>query len=326
MALLVLGMAVLLSSAVRSREEKLCTGLDIQIGSLDQKGFVDTKEVAGILKDLIHTEPVGAALKEFNLRQAETALEQNVWIKDAQLYFDNKRVLHVEVGQRIPVARIVENTGSSYYLDSTGFRLPLSNTDRADVPVFTGVTPQKSNKLVEKIVAMAAYINADSFWLAQAAQIEVLPSGKFELYPTFGRHVVDLGNGANAAEKLGRVKAFYKTVSVRKGFDVYSKISVAYDRQVIAVRRDSAAPSVDAVKAVRVFDQIVKTNRTKANEQAAEFEKKQERSIPVNKVAPGNKSSDEKPPDIKNRGNPGTVEKNIPEQKPKAVMPKAQQN
>jgi cell division protein FtsQ len=137
--------------------------------------------------------------------------------------------------------------------------------DRADVPVFTGVPVKRSAMLQDNILEMASAINSDSFWIAQAAQINWLPGNRFELYPSFGNHVVEFGEGRQAADKLERLKLFYKTVSVKKGFDAYPRLSVAFNRQVLAIKPDALTPQVDEGKAIRVFDQIIKTNRLTAN-------------------------------------------------------------
>jgi len=323
LVLLVAGTFVLLLGAVRSKESKTCTGIDIQIGLTDAKGFVDEKEVSAVIKDEINRQPNGTPIKKFDLRHTELVLEENVWIKKAQLFFDNNEMLHVQVEQRIPVIRIIDKSGASYYLDSTGFKLPLSNTDRADVPVFTGVPVKRSAKLQRTIIDMATCIDNDSFWLAQAAQINWLPLDKFELYPAFGNHVVDLGDGLGAADKLGRLKLFYQTVSAKKGFDVYPKLSVAFSGQVVAIKGEMVAPKVDAGKAMQVFDQIVTTNRFTANDDKSQEDMK--RKTIKDAIHAGTSPVSEEPPDIKNKGNPATG-KNKNNTIPKAIMPPLNHN
>ena len=323
LVLFVAGTFVLLIGAVRSKEAKICTGVDIQIGLTQQKGFIDEKEVADEITEQLKRKPSGTAIKQFDLRKIEKVLEENVWIKKAQLFFDNNEQLHVQVLQRIPVARIIDNTGASYYLDSTGFKLPLSNTYRADVPIFTSVPFKRSASLEHTILDMANVIDQDSFWLAQAAQINWLPANKFELYPAFGNHVVDLGDAANAADKFGRLKLFYQTVSAKKGFDAYPKLSVAYSGQVIAIKPETSAPKVDAGKAMQVFDQMVKTNRITANDDKEEVPIKTKEAntiipVEINAVS-------DQPPDIKNKGNPDD-KTNKNKKGPKALMPRFNHN
>ncbi len=307
------------------KDEKLCTALDIKIGATQQKGFIDDNEIVRQIKGIMHGKPEGMPIKNFDLHATELALKQNVWIKNVQLFFDNNEVLHLQVEQRCPVARVIESKGASYYLDSVGFKLPLSNADRANVPVFTNVPESISSKQVSTLVNIASCINADSFMLAQVAQVNMLPAGKFELFPSFGNHVVELGDGLNMADKLNRLKSFYKKVLVQNGFDAYPKISVAYAHQVLAIKQEAIMPQVDARRAVQAFDQMVKANRRIVNEDADKVELARK---PATETAAPKKIEaevNEKPPDIKNKGNPDAVEpketKN--ETAPKATMPKA---
>jgi cell division protein FtsQ len=323
LVLLITGTFVLLIGAVRSKESKVCTGVDIQIGITQQKGFIEEKQIASVINDAINRKPKGTPLKTFDLRQIEKLLEENVWIKKTQMFFDNNKLLHVEIEQRIPVARIIDKSGASYYLDSTGFTLPLSNTDRADVPVFTNIPMKRSARLQHTLLEMANVINSDSFWLAQAAQINWLPRDKFELYPAFGNHVVDLGDAQNAADKFGRLKLFYQKVSAKKGFDAYPVISVAFGRQVLATKAAVAMPAVDAGKAMQVFDQMVKTNRRTANDEKEqeEIKRKMTRDVITSRPNP----VPDKPPDIKNKGNPTPTNEKT-SATPKAVMPRLNHN
>ena len=43
------------------------------------------------------------------------------------MWFDNRNVLHVEVYEREPIARIFTTAGNTFYIDSTEKKLPLSD-------------------------------------------------------------------------------------------------------------------------------------------------------------------------------------------------------
>ena len=45
------------------------------------------------------------------LRKAEEQLKNNAWIKDAELFFDNHQILHVNISEREPVARVFTISG-----------------------------------------------------------------------------------------------------------------------------------------------------------------------------------------------------------------------
>ena len=56
----------------------------------------------------------------------ETELEKDVWVKNAEIYFDSKDVLQAEVEEREPIARVFTHRHQIFYIDSTRSMLPLS--------------------------------------------------------------------------------------------------------------------------------------------------------------------------------------------------------
>jgi cell division protein FtsQ len=158
------------------------------------------------------------------------------------MWFDNRNVLHVEVYEREPIARIFTTAGNTFYIDSTEKKLPLSDRLSARVPVFTGfidkkVYSAKDSLLLTDIKNIATYISNDPFWMSQVAQIDITPERNFELSPVVGNHLIKLGNGKDFEKKFSRLMVFYKQVLAQKGFDAYTTIDVQYAGQVVGTRR-----------------------------------------------------------------------------------------
>ena len=53
-------------------------------------------------------------------------LKKNAWVNGAEVFFDNNDVLRINIAQREPIARIFTLGGNSFYIDSSGTELPLS--------------------------------------------------------------------------------------------------------------------------------------------------------------------------------------------------------
>ena len=98
-----------------------------------------------------------------------------LWIKDAELFFDNHQTLHVKIIEREPVARVFTVSGNSFYIDSTGLRLPVNENATARVIVFTSFPSDKKDLskpdslVLNDIKKSAQYISADSFLNEQTA-------------------------------------------------------------------------------------------------------------------------------------------------------------
>src|SRR5438132_103914 len=84
---------VLLVAAMKTKSSKACKDIDIKIEGVRQHVFIKKADVENVLAaNNIHA---GETLNDIDLRKTEQQLEGNAWIKDAQLYFDNRQTLHV---------------------------------------------------------------------------------------------------------------------------------------------------------------------------------------------------------------------------------------
>jgi cell division protein FtsQ len=112
------------------------------------------------------------------------------------------------------------------------------------------------------IKQLANFIQADTFWNAQVAQIDITPDRTFEMVPTIGNHIVGLGNGEDIEQKFKRLFTFYNQVWTKVGLEKYSRIDVQYKGQVVATRRgEGSAKSIDSAKAREAFFNLLTRNK-----------------------------------------------------------------
>jgi cell division protein FtsQ len=169
----------------------------------------------------------------------------------------------VRITERQPVARIFTQDGYSFYVDSAGLRLPLSDELSARVPMFTGfpsgrpVLSKPDSALLQSLVHIGRNILADSFWMAQVSQVNITPEAKFEIIPVIGDQVIALGTGDDIEGKLQRLYTFYKKAWLQNGINTYEKLDVQYDNQVVAVRKGTAKAKADSAKARQIMDAMV---------------------------------------------------------------------
>ncbi|MFZ1264041.1 MAG: hypothetical protein WAT34_11095 [Chitinophagaceae bacterium] len=233
------GMFTLLLAAISKKNKGLCTGYSIMIKGVQNNFFIDKKDIEQLLVKALKGNIKGQPVASFNLQELEQLLEHNTWIEEAELYFDNRDVMHVTVTEKEPVARVFTTTGNSFYLDSLGRKLPLSDKLSARVPVFTGFPEKRTwnredSVLVNEVRTTANYIMNDPFWMSQVAQIDITPERNFEMIPLVGDHLVKLGNGDNMPAKFHRLLVFYRQVLRLTGFQKYKVIDVQYKGQIVA--------------------------------------------------------------------------------------------
>ena len=257
------GMLSLLIAAIGKKKRDDCADYTITIKNSEENLFIDANDIRKLLKAGAGTDIKGKKISDINLKKLEQLLKDNVWIRKAEMWFDNRNVLHVEVYEREPIARIFTTAGNTFYIDSTERKLPLSEKLSARVPVFTGfidrkVYSEKDSLLLTDIKNVATYIKSDPFWMGQVAQVNITREGNFELSPVVGDHLIKLGNAKNLERKFDRLMIFYKQVLAQKGFDSYSSIDVQYAGQVVGTRRGTEKNKVDTVMLKRRVDEMLK--------------------------------------------------------------------
>ena len=254
---------VLLGAAASKKNTKLCKGIVVEIEGGNDQFFVDEKEIMQLLNanGSLSERPI----ESINLLMLEKRLENDRWIRNAEMYIDNKQMVQVRVEENEPVARVFTRGGYQYYIDSSCNKLPLSDRLSARVPMITNFPSDRTrwsrldSNLMASLKEMALYINKVPFWKAQVAQLNVNDNREIEMFPTIGNHVVLLGKPEASEEKFNRLFSFYKQVWAKVGLEKYETIDVRFMGQVVAAKKGAAAAAlaIDSVKAKQAVDNML---------------------------------------------------------------------
>lgn len=262
------GVIVLLVAAIQKKDAQHCANVYINIEGVDNNFFVDKKDILNSITASVGGNPVGKAVGTFDLKAIETGLKKNVWVKKAQLFFDNNQVLQVHVFEREPMARVFTTSGTTFYIDSSIAMLPLSEKYSARLPVFTNFPSDKSvlakedSALLRDILTMSNAIQKDTFCMAMIDQIDITNQRTFLLIPKIGTQVIVFGDGSDAEEKLKKLKLFYKDAMTKAGWNYYSEINVQFKNQVVAKRRGAEDVASDSLRTLQLM-QLIAANAEK---------------------------------------------------------------
>ena len=268
--LLSVSVLTLLVAAIETRNAKPCSDLKITITGPQDALFVDQKDVKKILLAISDDRIIGRPLKDFDLRRMEDSLESDPWISNAELFFDNNRVLQVKVLEKEPVARVFTITGNSFYIDTALFRLPLNNKFTPRLPVFTGFPSDrkrwkgKDSVLIREVRDISLYLKTDPFWMAQIDQVNIDAERNFQMVPKVGKHIVQFGSGKEVESKFRKLYIFYRDVISKTGWSRYAAVNVGYHGQVVATRKDMQAVKADTVLARQWMVQMIKNLKEQA--------------------------------------------------------------
>lgn len=249
------GLSFLLISAITKEKVKVCKQIEIEF--LDEKliNMIDKQEVHNSLwPSQSNRQPLGKQITSFDLFALENQLSKNPWIENADLYFDNQDVLHIDIQQKQPVARLFTPEGSSYYLDNHYSLLPLKSTDHIALPVFTNfyINPagmkRSDSATIERITSLSNFILNDSFWLAQIESIYIKPDNGFELSTQVGDHTIELGVRNDWSPMFNKLKLLYQKLNREQSWNRYTNINLQYKDQVVCERSSAKMIVADSTQ------------------------------------------------------------------------------
>jgi cell division protein FtsQ len=259
--LVISGITTLLIAANRRKSKHVCTEVLVGIKGSGEHFYINREDIMKLLQKSLNGPMVQKPVDLFNLQNLERLLETNPWIKNAELYFDSRDALHLMVEEREPIARVFTNSGTTFYMDSSGHRMPLLEDESIRLPVITGMTGARKlrhtdSAQIEEAKQVAWFIYNNKFWNAQIGQIIITPDQTFELVPVIGDHIIRIGDAENIDRKLARVYVFYQQVMTKTGFNKYAALDARFDGQIVAVKKGSVS-SVDSIQLQRNIDALM---------------------------------------------------------------------
>lgn len=233
-------LVVLLMAAMREEDAARCTGVDIQIYGVSTHYFVDQADILEAVRSFCGGEPEGQRITSFNLRDLESSLRKNVWVKSVEAYFDKRHTLRISVHEREPIVRVFAVDGESYYFDTSLTRLPLSTKYTARLPIFTALPitsfqwNASDSMLVRDVITLSQAIQNDAFSMALIDQVDIQPDREFILIPKVGEAPIRFGTAVDAVQKLRRLRLFYQEILPKSGWSKYAEINLSNRGQVVA--------------------------------------------------------------------------------------------
>ena len=266
------GTILLLVAAINKKDAQLCTGVNITIEGVDNNFFVDKKDILNSITSIVGSNPAGEVISAFDLKKLEKDLQKDIWIKTAQLFFDNNNRLMVKVFEREPMARVFTKSGNTFYIDSSLAMLPLSEKFSARLPVFTGFPSDKivlakaDSGLLKDILKISLAIQKDTFNTAIIDQVDITPQRNFEMIPKIGNTIIVFGDATDVEEKFNKLKLFYRQVMVKAGLNKYSVLNIQYKGQVVAKRKGGEDKSIDSLRTLQLMQFIAENAERQSND------------------------------------------------------------
>jgi cell division protein FtsQ len=248
------GVMSLLGFAEVKRNATLCKMVDIRIMQHDSDFYITPNEVRKLIEEQ-QGDVVGKSMDKINVHKIEQMLGNNPFIADAEVYATLDGNLEVRLVQKKPIVRIINNDDESFYIDSAGSIVPLSNNYAPKVLIVNGninepysmyntrnvkqmIHDTSVHSLLPGIYKLATYIRKNTFWNSQVTQVYIDTARDFCLVPRVGNQRIILGDTTNMEQKFNRLWVLYHNGLTATGkWNDYTTINLKFNHQIVCTKK-----------------------------------------------------------------------------------------
>lgn len=190
---------------------------------------------------------------DLDIAKTEQFLKNMNEIEAADVYVDIGGQWHVDVKTRRPIARIIRNNYTDFYLDNHNKGMFISAYSRPKILGFTGLEvlfdqgvktreiinndSLKTKFKLDQIYRISSYVCNSAFYNAQIVQVHYTQEDGFVLIPRVGNQVIIFGAAPSddvVEDKFRKLTTFYEEVIPFEGWEKYKEINLKFEGQIVA--------------------------------------------------------------------------------------------
>ena len=169
---------------------------------------------------------------DLDLNKLEKSVNRQEVVQKADVFVSVDGVLKAVVEQKSPIGRVFTEVGS-FYIDSEGNKMPLSENFSARVPLISGEIAVLDK---EKIAEVLKQIIDDDFLNKNIIGVEVLPNGSLIMKNRNYDFQIDFGKAINIDRKFKNYKAFFQNAILDSTLNKYKRINLKFTKQVVCIK------------------------------------------------------------------------------------------
>jgi cell division protein FtsQ len=224
------------------RDKMACERYAIQIKVNSADTLLYLADIKKIM--LRHDTIIGKPYNEIDIYALEDTLKKHPCISEVNIYGDMLGTLRITAVQRVPVVRIINKYGESFYLDETAQAMPVRLGKFADVITVSGNIDRTLEQALsdtlnhewDALLSCVKYINNDTFLKKQISRIYVENENYCLMIPVIGNHTIIFGTPEHPEKRLERLKIFYQKGMDEEKWENYKTIDLRYKSQVVCKR------------------------------------------------------------------------------------------
>lgn len=238
-------LVVVLTSAVKTQHRLTCKKISAHIDYDSGLAFLAESEIIQRVNYLSGDSIIGKTISNIDFKTIEKDIAKNPFVAKAEVFVNQQQEITIDIIQKRPILRILNNDGVGYYISQKNERIPLCNKFTPRVAVAVGnvqlyKNPQRDSAVQNALYKLTLQIQQDTFLNALVDQIYVNENGEMDLLPKIDGHFIRFGYvDDNAGSKFNRLKIFYKEGLSKVGWNKYKSIDLRFNHQVVCEKNDT---------------------------------------------------------------------------------------
>ena len=246
LCVMLLGYVALAFAFVHEENAKrICPGIDLRI---EGSSFPDSVMQQGVRSQLAKygKRLKGESLERIDLKGLEDYLSHFSNFESVECSINPDSRLRITITPIKAEVRVFTDNGKSFYINRYGKRIDADAEFYIDVPVL--IAPEKYEKLIPSALSVIRYTGADPELSPLIAAYKIDGPNDLIIIPKILGHVINFGDSTRLDEKKAAIMAAYRSVLPAKGWNTYDTISVKFQSQIVASRRNKAIANHGALE------------------------------------------------------------------------------
>jgi cell division protein FtsQ len=214
----------------QNQSKQICQKITIEIDAPIEKQLVTERLINNQINKWYVGGLLGISQANLSLPTIEKRIQQMPSVKKAEVSFDLRGELLIEIEQRIPVMRVIPLYGISYYVAKDFTQIPAYATEVARVPIVNG---NLTKAMIKKVYTLSTYVQENEFMEALTEQIFVDNNNDLIIIPKIKNQRIVIGDTALIPEKFDKLELFYKEGLSNLGWEKYHSINLKYKNQIV---------------------------------------------------------------------------------------------
>ncbi len=243
----IIGLLCLWVMSINRTSDLFISGIDVTMDHEEgERDLISVKNVKTLIKEELPYEVFHQSISRLDIGTIERMLRADTRIFNAEVFVDAHYNLVVEIEQRRPILRVMNQQNDQFYIDQSGAYVRKVSNKATRVPVVTGyVETMKQGADLSKLPRLTkAYeivteLRKDPVLKALIEQIHFEKSKRIVLIPKIGKEKIILDHVDQLEKKLEKLKVFYRHLAITDSWDKYDEIDISYHKLVYPRKLDN---------------------------------------------------------------------------------------